>query len=130
VPGGKPAPETLLAGIEWRDVIAELAETRPLLRRLNNRSALTANRPGGFLVEAFDEITKKAAEDARALVETIVSRRAGLPLRMECRLRSGDPKSTGGAGRNAGVETDAVPDPEALAKQIAATFNIHVEIEP
>ncbi|MDR3294250.1 MAG: DNA polymerase III subunit gamma/tau [Clostridiales Family XIII bacterium] len=126
-----PAPSTLQpSSINWQEVVKEVSKGKPLLFRLKDRSRLAETGDKTFVVEAFDEMTQKAAKEAREQIEAAVNRRAGRALRMDCRLcEGGEPKPPGPGGNpGAAVPNAAGQSTEELAQQIEKALNINVTI--
>ncbi|MDR2132497.1 MAG: DNA polymerase III subunit gamma/tau [Clostridiales Family XIII bacterium] len=84
-PARDASPAAVIPALDWRAVVAEALKKSPMLARLPDRSKLAETGENAFVIEVFDEITKRAAEDGREPLEAAAARVAGRPLRMVCR---------------------------------------------
>jgi DNA polymerase-3 subunit gamma/tau len=133
-PAEKPAPTkdpapppVAVQNLDWVAVVAEAAKKSHMLGRLNGRSELVEIKEKVFIIEVFDDITKKTAEGNRELIEAAAARIAGTPLRMDCRLNAEDagPKRgprAGAPGPQREYPREAPPEEDR--EQIQETLNL------
>jgi hypothetical protein len=124
-PAKAPAPAATAAqSLDWFAVVAEAAKKSHMLGRLNGRSEFVEIKEKVFVIEVFDDITKKTAEDNRELIEAAAARTAGTPLRMDCRLNAENAGTKGRARRASVPEPQEEYPREEDPEQIQETLNL------
>ncbi|MDR1134854.1 MAG: DNA polymerase III subunit gamma/tau [Clostridiales Family XIII bacterium] len=76
--------------INWDEIVAEISKKKALFKRLAGRSRLADVSKETFVVNVYDDITKKTAESAREFIEEAVSKRLGAEMKLDCRLVKDD----------------------------------------
>jgi DNA polymerase-3 subunit gamma/tau len=127
-PEKDPAPPATVQSLDWFAVVAEATKKSHMLKRLNGRSKLAEIKENAFVIEVFDDITKKTAEGNRELIEAAAARIAGTPLRMDCRLNAAENAGTKGRTRASSPEPQEEYPREAPPKKdrehIQETLNL------
>jgi hypothetical protein len=108
---------------DWPALLKTAAKGRNMLLRLNGRSRLVESGDGKFLIEVFDEISRRAAEENRERLEEVAAAQAGAAMKMRCRLNEG-----GKTGSPAEQSDAQAPSAEELKTRIEQKLNINVEI--
>jgi DNA polymerase-3 subunit gamma/tau len=121
MPTPRPKPAPADAGFDWPSVVAEIKKKGRTPARMAGRSILAEVKENAFVIEVADEITKKLAEDHRELIESIVARMAGTPLRMNCRVNE---NISGGKAPEAEYVPETEYAREAEEEPLQEAFNI------
>lgn len=116
----KPAQSSSDEPLEeiWKRTLDAVAKERGMLSRLAGRSNITSADGSVIHIECSDEITKRAIEDSRQMLEAQLEKESGLERRLECRLEC-----------SVRVDEGKTDEPSSVLAEIEKKLNINVEFE-